>query len=93
MVRTLHVIFIAITIYSLTGIMLATIQGAGATGVAFRVEFIAVAIYMIIAAALTLWWPQPIWIIWRVEWVYFSSIGIGSWLYLRRGTWMNAHKS
>lgn len=93
MVQTLQVIFIAITIYSLTGIMLATIQGAGATGVAFRVEFIAVSIYMIIAAAMTLWWPQPIWIIWRVEWVYFSSIGLGSWIYLRRSTWMNAQKS
>ena len=39
------------------------------------------------AAALTLVWPQPIWIIWLVEWIYFSGIGLGSWLYLRKLDW------
>ena len=70
--------------HAFTGVMLSTIQGSGATKVAFRVELAAVTIYMVVAAALTLVWPQPIWIIWRVELVYFSSIGLGSWLYLRK---------
>ena len=87
MVKTLHLMFVAVCIYAFTGIMLSTIQGCGATKVAFRIEFAAVTLYMIVATALTLIWPQPIWVIWRVELVYFSSIGLGSWLYLRRGTW------
>ncbi|MGB2135030.1 MAG: MATE family efflux transporter, partial [Flavobacteriales bacterium] len=87
MVKTLHLLFIAVCTYAFTGIMLSTIQGSGATNVAFRVELAAVTIYMVVAAALTLIWPQPIWVIWRVELVYFSSIGLGSWLYLRKGTW------
>ena len=90
MVKTLHLLFIAVCTYAFTGIMLSTIQGSGATNVAFRVELAAVTIYMIVAAALTLVWPQPIWVIWRVELVYFSSIGLGSWLYLRKGTWRHA---
>ena len=90
MVRTLHVLFVAVCTYSFTGIMLSTIQGSGATKVAFRVELIAVTVYMIVAASVTLVWPQPIWVIWRVELVYFSTIGLGSWLYLRKGLWRSA---
>ena len=90
MVNTLHLLFIAVCTYAFTGVMLSTIQGCGATKVAFRVELAAVTIYMMVAAAVTLVWPQPIWVIWRVELVYFSSIGLGSWLYLRKGTWRHA---
>lgn len=92
MVRTLHLLFIAVCTYAFTGIMLSTIQGCGATNVAFRVELIAVTVYMAVAASLTLIWPQPIWIIWRVELAYFSTIGLGSWLYLRKGTWRTANQ-
>ena len=88
MKRTLHVIFGAVILYSLTGILLSTIQGMGSTVQAFWVELGSVTIYTFIAACLTLWWPQPIWIIWRVEWVYFSCIGIGSWWFLRHAIWM-----
>ena len=92
MVKTLHLLFVAVCTYAFTGVMLSTIQGSGATKVAFRVELAAVTIYMVVAAALTLVWPQPIWIIWRVELVYFSSIGLGSWLYLREGHLASRHQ-
>lgn len=87
MVKTLHVIFVAVSVYSITGIMLATIQGSGGSKAAFRIELVSVTIYTLIAALMTLVWPQPIWIIWRVEWAYFLLIGFFSWLYLRKGTW------
>ncbi len=87
MEKTLLVVFVGVTIYTFSGIMLSTIQGIGKTRRAFRIEFISVTAYIFVAAALTLIWPQPIWIIWLVEWVYFSCIGIGSWLYLRRLNW------
>lgn len=87
MAKTMQVIFIAVLIYAFTGIMLSTIQGSGATKVAFRIELIAVTIYMVVSASMTLIWPQSIWVIWRVEWVYFCMIGLGSWHYLRKETW------
>lgn len=92
MIRTLHLLFIAVCTYAFTGIMLSTIQGCGATGVAFRVELVAVTVYMLVAVSLTLIWPQPIWIIWRVELAYFGTIGLGSWLYLRKGEWRTANQ-
>lgn len=89
MTRTLKVVFIAVLLESLSGVLLSTIQGLGSTVQAFWVELITVTIYMVVAASMTLWWPQPIWVIWRVEWVYFSCIGLGSWWFLRQATWMN----
>jgi Na+-driven multidrug efflux pump len=87
MQKTLFVVFVGVSIYTFSGIMLSTIQGMGKAKRAFRIELIAVTAYIALAAALTLIWPQPIWIIWLVEWVYFSSIGLGSWLYLKNLNW------
>jgi Na+-driven multidrug efflux pump len=87
MQKTLFVVFIGVSIYTFSGIMLSTIQGIGKTKRAFRIEIVSVSAYILVAAAMTLVWPQPIWIIWLVEWVYFSFIGIGSWLFLRRLNW------
>lgn len=84
MVATLHVIFLAVLMYSLTYIMLATIQGSGATKPAFLIELFAVSIYLVAVVLLTLVSPQPVDVIWRVEWLYFGLMGLGSWVYLRR---------
>lgn len=84
MAATLHVIFIAVLMYAFTYILLATIQGSGATKAAFRVELLAVSVYLVAVVALTLVWPQPVHVIWRVEWIYFGMMGLGSLAYLRR---------
>lgn len=88
--KTLYVIFSAVVLYAFTGIALAFLQGSGATKEAFRVELLAVSMYVVAAVCMTIVWPQPVWIIWRVEWVYFSLIGIGSFLFLRTGSWRTA---
>lgn len=88
-VKTLLVIFSAVLLYGVTSILLASIQGAGATRSAFRIELFAVLLYVLVTWAMTVWRPQPVWVIWRVEWAYFSTIGLGSWWTLRRRTWMN----
>ncbi len=93
MTRTFKVVFVSVLLESLSGVLLATIQGIGSTIQAFWVELITVTLYIIAAASVTLWWPQPIWIIWRIEWIYFSGIGLGSWWFLRRVVWMKPKNS
>lgn len=88
--KTLQVIFSAVSLYAFTGIALAVLQGSGATKEAFRVELLAVGMYMIASVMMTVVWPQPVWVIWRVEWVYFSLIGVGSFWFLRGGGWRTA---
>ena len=93
MTRTFKVVFVSVLLESLSGVLLATIQGIGSTIQAFWVELITVTLYIIAAASVTLWWPQPILIIWRIEWIYFSGIGLGSWWFLRRVVWMKPQNS
>lgn len=90
MSRTLHVMFVAVTVYAFTGIALATLQGSGATVEAFRIELVAVVFYLVAVIWMTLIEPQPVWIIWRVEWLYFATMGLGSIWFLRKGNWRTA---
>jgi Na+-driven multidrug efflux pump len=87
MVRTLPVILSATLLFGVVTILLASLQGAGATRAAFRIELFGVSLYMVAVVAMTVVWPQPVWVIWRVEWVYFLSMGLGIFVVLRRQAW------
>jgi len=83
--KTLPVIFLAMLIYSASSVMLSAIQGSGHTRTALAIEVSAILIYSFFAFSLTLWWPQPVWRIWWVEFSYFTSMGAGcAWFLLRR---------
>jgi len=86
-VRTLPVILSATLLFGVVTILLASLQGAGATRAAFRIELFGVSLYMVAVVAMTVVWPQPVWVIWRVEWVYFLSMGLGIFVVLRRQAW------
>lgn len=85
--KTLPVIFLAMLIYSGSSVMLSAIQGSGHTRTALGVEVSAILIYSVFAFTVTVWWPQPVWRIWWVEFSYFSSIGAGCAWFLLRNDW------
>jgi Na+-driven multidrug efflux pump len=87
MVRTLPVVLSATLLFGVVTILLASLQGAGATRAAFRIELFGVSIYMLAVVAVTVVWPQPVWVIWRVEWAYFLSMGLGTFVVLRSKSW------
>lgn len=83
--KTLPVIFLAMLIYSASSVMLSAIQGSGHTTPALVVELTAIAVYTLATLTATVWYPQPVWRIWWVEFAYFSCMGIGcAWFLLRR---------
>ena len=83
--KTLPVIFLAMLIYSGSSVMLSAIQGSGHTRTALAIEVSAILVYSVCAFSFTLWWPQPVWRIWWVEFSYFSTMGAGcAWFLLRR---------
>jgi len=83
--KTLPVIFLAMLIYSVSSVMLSAIQGSGHTTPALVVELTAIAVYTLATLTATVWYPQPVWRIWWVEFAYFSCMGIGcAWFLLRR---------
>ena len=73
--KTLPVIFLAMLIYSGSSVMLSAIQGSGHTRTALAIEVSAILVYSVCAFSVTLWWPQPVWRIWWVEFSYFSYHG------------------
>ena len=102
MSRTFTTLFIAVIGFSMSSLLLATLEGSGGTKRAFLVEMMGAGTYL--AAVFYLTSPMndsmsgeaqyyPIEFIWRVEWVYFSLIGLGSFLMLRNGKWRHGLES
>jgi len=85
--RTLPVIFSAMMMYSLSSVLLSSVQGSGNTTAALVIEVSALVGYTAVSILLTLVYPQPVWRIWWVEWVYFSLIGAGCLIFLTRWDW------
>ena len=96
MAKTFSTLFIAVIGFSIAAIFLATLEGAGGTKRAFIIEIIGAGSYLFAANYLTSEYNGqylPIEVIWRVEWVYFTLIGIGSCLMLRNGRWKKGLES
>ena len=102
MSRTFAILFIAVIGFSMSSLLLATLEGSGGTRRAFLVEMVGAGSYLAVAYYLTS--PinysisneaqfYPIEFIWRVEWVYFSLIGLGSFLMLLNGKWRHGLES
>jgi Na+-driven multidrug efflux pump len=96
MAKTFSTLFIAVIGFSIAALFLATLEGAGGTKRAFIIELIGAGSYLFAANHLTSesnGQYLPIEVIWRVEWVYFTLIGIGSYLMLRNGNWKKGLES
>ncbi len=85
--KTLPVIFTAMMMYSVSSVLLSSVQGSGHTTPALVIELSALVAYTAVAIGVTLVEPQPVWRIWWVEWVYFSLIGVGCLVFLSRWEW------
>ena len=85
--RTLPVIFMAMLLYSGSSVLLSTVQGSGHTRPALIIEVSALVVYTGLALYFTLYNPQPVWKIWRVELAYFSLMGLGAAVFLTRWDW------
>ncbi len=85
--RTLPVIFLAMMMYSISSVLLSSVQGSGHTTPALAIEASALVLYTAVSIWMTLIDPQPVWRIWWVEWIYFSGMGAGCLLFLTRWDW------
>jgi Na+-driven multidrug efflux pump len=81
------VVFFAVLIFSVTSILLNTIEGSGRTKQAMRIEILTIAIYLVAVYYVTIVNPQEIHVIWMTDYLYFGLLGAASWLYLRYSNW------
>ncbi len=65
------------------------VSGTGSTKTAFRLELIALTVYMIYCSVIIGWLKLDVAICWTAEHIYAGMLLICSWWYLRSGRWKN----
>lgn len=84
--KILRIVSGSILIYGIGSVYLQTISGIGKTRVTLLVECMATTLYIISAYLFIKVWNWPIQWVWLVEYVYFITMGLGSFTYLK---WLN----
>ena len=70
-------------------VLFLAVSGTGNTQTAFRLELIALAVYLIYCT-ITIWWMRAdVAVCWTAEFVYGGMLVLCSWIYLRSGRWKN----
>ncbi len=65
------------------------VSGTGSTKTAFRLELVALAVYMIYCTVIIGWMKLDVAVCWTAEHVYAGMLLICSWWYMRSGRWKN----
>lgn len=85
--RILQQVFPAILVFAFTSVFFNTISGSGNTKVTLLIETICVALYLISAYVFIFVFHWSIDKVWYVEYIYFSTLALGSLIYLKFFDW------
>ncbi len=83
----LRVIILALIAFSTGMILFSGLSGTGKTNVALFIEIISITIYLTTAFVLAVYFEASAPVVWFVEVIYFSMLGLGSLVYLKSGKW------
>jgi MATE family multidrug resistance protein len=85
--RILQQVFPAILVFAFTSVFFNTISGSGNTKVTLLIETICVALYLCSAYVFIFVFEWSIDKVWYVEYIYFSTLALGSLIYLKFFDW------
>jgi putative MATE family efflux protein len=85
--ETLRFVSISIFLYGFVSVYFQTINGSGNTIFSMTVEMLSVFLYLVVAYVFIKILQLDIYWVWSVEYIYFGTIGILSYLYLKRFNW------
>jgi len=88
-VAPLYVLLFALPICSIGTVLFNSISGTGNTKVALVFEFITIVLYVIGMYVIIIHYKAPVAICWFVEYIYWGTLMVLSFLYLTRGKWQN----
>lgn len=83
----LYVISLALIAFSVSMVLFSGLSGTGKTMVALRIEILSILFYLGSAFLLAVAFNAPANVVWFVEVIYFSLLGIFSFIYLKKGQW------
>ena len=70
-------------------VLFLAVSGTGSTKTAFRLELIALTVYMVYCTVIIEWLKLDVAICWSAEHVYAGMLLLTSWIYMRSGRWKN----
>jgi multidrug resistance protein, MATE family len=82
-----YITAMALVAFSVGMVIFSAVSGTGKTMVALRIEILCIAFYLITAFGLAVVFEAQAHMVWLVEVVYFSIMGLFSMIYLRIGNW------
>lgn len=85
--RSFRVVFFAILVFSVSSVLLNTIEGSGKTRQAMSIELGVIAVYLFLVYWMTIISAQPIHIIWMSDYLYFGLLTVCCAVYLRLSSW------
>ena len=82
-----YMICLATLFFSVSMVMLTAVSGTGSTTAAMVIELISLAVYVGYLMFFTVYFPQPVVVVWGAEVAYWLLLGVVSYIYLRSGKW------
>lgn len=86
-VFVLRLVSISMILFSISSPMHNLVAGAGDTRMAMFIEGATIGVYLTLTAVITLVYPQPVWVVWCMEYVYFSLLFFLALRYIQSGKW------
>ncbi|MFW5706310.1 MAG: MATE family efflux transporter [Bacteroidota bacterium] len=83
----LRVISVALIAFSFGMILFNGLSGTGKTMLALKIEIASITLYLLTTLILALYFEAPARIVWMVEIIYFSVMGLFAWIALKKGNW------
>ena len=83
----IRVVSVAVMFFAVSNVIINAVSGTGSTKIAFYMEVITLLFYITYVYFTAILHPQPVWIVWMSEFIYWSSLGILGYLYLQKGNW------
>lgn len=86
-VPVIRVVSVAVAFFAAGSVIVSSVSGTGSTKIAFFMEVLTLFFYISYVYYTAIINPQPVYIVWMSEFVYWTLIGgLGYW-YLKKGNW------
>ena len=88
-IPTYYIILSALFIFSTMSILFNAVLGTANTKITLIIEIVTLSFYICYTWVIAIILKKPIQIVWTSEWVYAAFLGVFSYLYLKKGRWMD----
>jgi Na+-driven multidrug efflux pump len=83
----IKVVAVAVAFFTVGNIIVNAVSGTGNTKTALLIEVITLVFYVTYVYITAIVIPQPVYVVWMSEFVYWSLISILGYMYLQKGKW------